>query len=76
MIIRKPDGEILNADEGATLKEILVETDKSLLKTCIGARLGGERIDFHTQLAADAEVELIAWEAEEAAEGWEEVDGA
>jgi threonyl-tRNA synthetase len=66
MIIRKPDGEILNAAKGTTLKEILVETDKSLLKTCIGARLDGERIDFHTELAADVDVELIAWDAEEA----------
>ena len=51
---------------GASLKEVLVETDKTLLKTCIGARLEGERIDFHTELAADADVELIEWKAEDA----------
>ena len=66
MNIRKPDGEILNSAGGTSLKEVLVETDKSLLKTCIGARLEGERIDFHSELAADAEVELVEWEAEDA----------
>ena len=66
MNIRKPNGEILSSTGGTSLKEALLETDKSLLKTCIGARLEGERIDFHTELAADAEVELIEWEAEDA----------
>ena len=66
MNIRKPDGEILNSAGGTSLKEVLVETDKTLLKTCIGARSEGERTDFHTELAADAEVELIEWEAEDA----------
>ncbi len=67
MIIKKPDGQILNSEKGATLKEILAEADKSLLKSCIGAKFADERIDFHTELPADAEVELIEWKAEEAA---------
>ena len=46
MIIKKPDGQILNSEKGASLKEILAEADKSLLKSCIGAKVSDERIDF------------------------------
>ena len=67
MIIRLPEGPVLEHDGGGSLKEILVAQDKKLLRTYIGARQNGDRIDFHQELPADAEVELIAWDAEEAA---------
>ena len=67
MKIEIADGELLEYDGGGSLKEVLLDLDKSLLKTYIAAREGEERIDFHRQLTADAEVELIPWEADEAA---------
>lgn len=67
MLIKVPQGQdIEHAGEG-TLKEILVAEDKALLKQFIAARSGDERVDFHTRLAADTEVELIPWDAAEAA---------
>ena len=60
MKIAKPQGEVLEHDGGGNLKEALLAIDKSLLKDYIGARLDGERIDLHTALPPDAEVELIA----------------
>ena len=67
MLIKIPEGqEIEHAGEGV-LKEILVARDKALLKQFIAARQGDERVDFHTILPDDAEVELIAWDDPEAA---------
>ena len=55
MLIKVPQGQdIEHAGEG-TLKEILVAEDKALLKQFIAARVGDERVDFHTWLSADAE---------------------
>ena len=67
MRIIVPAGEDIEYAGGGCLKDILVEVNKDLLKQCIAAKMDGTRIDFHTQLAADAEVELISWEDEEAA---------
>ncbi|MBT4500425.1 MAG: threonine--tRNA ligase [Gemmatimonadetes bacterium] len=67
MNIKMPEGQTIEFEGSATLKEVLLEKDKKLLKKFIGARLDGERIDFHAPLPADAEVELIDWEEEEAA---------
>ena len=67
MNIKLQDDQILEHEGGGRLKQILIEHDKGLLKTYIGARFEGERTDFHTVLDADAEVELIPWESEEAA---------
>ncbi|SVB85510.1 uncharacterized protein METZ01_LOCUS238364, partial [marine metagenome] len=62
------EGEDLEHEGPATLKEILVEHDKSLLKEFIAARTAAdEQVDFHTELADDAEVQLIRWDADEAA---------
>ena len=67
MLIKIHEGqEIEHAGEGR-LKEILVARDKALLKQFIAARQGDERVDFHTILSDDAEVELIAWDDPEAA---------
>jgi len=66
MIIRLPDGEVLEHGEGAALREVLADRDKKLLKAFIGAKLNGERVDLHARLPADAEVELIPWDSEEA----------
>ena len=67
MRIIVPAGEDIEYAGGGCLKDILVEVNKDLLKQCIAAKMDGTRIDFHTQLAADAEVELMSWEDEEAA---------
>ncbi|MFC1525197.1 threonine--tRNA ligase [Candidatus Latescibacterota bacterium] len=66
MKIKKPEGEVLSHDGGGSLKEALLAIDKSLLKDYIGARLDGDRIDLHTELAPEAEVELIPWDSDEA----------
>ena len=66
MIIKLPYGEKLEHDGDGALKEILLAEDRKLLKSCIGALRGDERIDFHAHLPADAEVELIPWDDEEA----------
>ena len=50
-----------------THADYLVEQNKALLKEFIAARLSDVRIDFHTQLEADARVELISWDDPEAA---------
>ena len=67
MRIIVPAGEDIEYAGGGCLKDILVEVNKDLLKQCIAAKMDGTRIDFHTQLAANAEVELMSWEDEEAA---------
>ena len=67
MIIEIPGGDSIEHEGEATLKEVLVANDKKLLRGFIGARLDGEQIDFHAVLPTDAQVELIPWDAEEAA---------
>ena len=67
MNIKMPEGQTIEFEGSATLKDVLIEKDKKLLRKFVGARLDGERIDFHAPLPADAEVELISWEEEEAA---------
>jgi len=66
MIIKLPEGRELRHEGGATLKEVLLGHDKSLLKTVIGARMGEERLDLHTLLPPEAEVELLTWDSAEA----------
>ncbi len=68
MKITIPGAEAIECEGGGSLKEALLAADKQLLKSHVGATLDGERIDFHQNLAADAVVELIRWDAEEA--GW------
>ena len=67
MKIKLADGQALEHQGEGNLKDILLEKDKNLLRQYIGAQLQGERIDFHTELPHDVEVELIPWESEEAA---------
>ena len=67
MNIMVPDGRDIEYAGGGRLKDILVEQNKALLKEFIAARLSDVRIDFHTQLEADARVELISWDDPEAA---------
>ena len=67
MLIKVPQGQAIEYPGEGTLKEILVQEDKTLLKQYIAARAGDERVDFHTQLGSEAEVELIPWDADEAA---------
>ena len=67
MFIKFAKGQEIEHQGSATIKEVLIENDKSLLKEYIGADLNGERIDFHQELATDAVVELIAWASEDAA---------
>lgn len=67
MKIALADGHVIEHEGGGQLKEILAAQDKKLLKEYIGARQGGERIDFLTELDAGAEVELIPWDDAEAA---------
>ena len=67
MNIMVPGGRDIEYVGGGRLKDILVEQNKALLKEFIAARLGDVRIDFHTQLEADARVELISWDDPEAA---------
>jgi len=67
MKIQISDGDIRQIEGGGPLKEALIALDKTLLRQFIGAKRAGERIDFHQPLADDDEVELIPWEADEAA---------
>ena len=67
MHITVPGGQDIEYAGEGRLKDILVEQNKALLKEFIAARLGDMRIDFHTQLEADARVELISWDDPEAA---------
>jgi len=67
MHITVPGGQDIEYAGEGRLKDILVEQNKALLKEFIAARLGDMRIDFHTQLGADARVELISWDDPEAA---------
>ena len=67
MHITVPGGQDIEYAGEGRLKDILVEQNKALLKEFIAARLGDVRIDFHTQLEADARIELISWDDPEAA---------
>ncbi len=59
---------MLEHEGGGNLRDILIEHDKTMLREFIAARSSEEsRIDFHTELGADAEVELMAWDDPEAA---------
>jgi threonyl-tRNA synthetase len=59
---------VLEHEGGGNLRDILIEHDKTMLREFIAARSSEEsRIDFHTELGADAEVELMAWDDPEAA---------
>ena len=67
MLIKVPQGQDIEYPGEGTLKEILVQENKELLKQYIAARAGDEHVDFHTQLTSETEVELIPWDADEAA---------
>ena len=67
MKIRIREQEVLEHEGGGNLKEILLEHDRKLLREFVAARRDGEWIDFHTPLEPSAEVELVPWEADEAA---------
>ena len=67
MKITDRHGNLLEHEGGGALKEILLSFDRKLLREYIGARAGEERLDFHTELPGDSEVELIPWDSEEAA---------
>ena len=67
MHITVPGGQDIEYAGEGRLKDILFEQNKGLLKEFIAARLDDVRIDFHTQLEADARVELISWDDPEAA---------
>ncbi len=66
MIVKLPDGRTFEYAGSAKLKDVLVTTDRQLLKTVIGAKLNGEFVDFHKVLSADATVELINIDSPEA----------
>lgn len=67
MLIKVAQGQAIEYPGEGTLKEILAQEDKGLLKQYIAARAGDECVDFHTRLGRQAEVELIPWDADEAA---------
>ena len=49
MLIKVPEGQDLEYAGEGTLKEILVELDKDVLKKHIAARSGDVQVDFHTR---------------------------
>ncbi len=67
MLIKVAQGQAIEYPGEGTLKEILAQENKGLLKQYIAARAGDECVDFHTRLGRQAEVELIPWDADEAA---------
>lgn len=67
MLIKVAQGQAIEYPGEGTLKEILAQENKELLKQYIAARAGDECVDFHTRLGRQAEVELIPWDADEAA---------
>ena len=67
MKIRIRQQEVLEHEGGGNLKEILLAHDRKLLREFVAARRDGEWVDFHTPLEPSAEVELVPWEADEAA---------
>ena len=68
MRIRIREQEVVEHEGGGNLKEILLGHDRKLLREFVAARRGEEWVDFHTELQASDEVELVPWEAAEA--GW------
>ena len=66
MLIRLPDGEDIDYRGGGTLKDIILELDKSMLKKFVAGKSGDELIDFHVYLDDDVEVDLLSWEDPEA----------
>ena len=67
MLIKVAQGQAIEYPGEGTLKEILAQENKGLLKQYIAARADDECVDFHTRLGRQAEVELIPWDADEAA---------
>ena len=67
MRIQIREQEVLEHEGGGNLKEILLEHDRKLLREFVAARRGDEWVDFHTYLEASDEVDLVPWEADEAA---------
>lgn len=67
MLIKVAQGQAIEYPGEGTLKEILAQENRGLLKQYIAARAGDECVDFHTRLGRQAEVELIPWDADEAA---------
>lgn len=67
MIVKLPDGRIIEHPGPAALKDVLATTAKELLATTVGAKLGGEIVDFHRVLPDDATVELIPLDSPEGA---------
>jgi threonyl-tRNA synthetase len=59
MIVKLPDGRIVEHPGKAALKDVLATTNKELLATTVGAKLDGEIVDFHRVLPEGAQVELI-----------------
>ena len=68
MRIQVREQEVLEHEGGGNLKQILLEHDRKLLREFVAARRGDEWVDFHTELEASDEVDLVPWEADEA--GW------
>ena len=68
MRIQIREQEVLEHEGGGNLKQILLDHDRKLLREFVAARRGEEWVDFHTELRASDEVELVPWEADEA--GW------
>ena len=67
MLIKVAQGQAIEYPGEGTLKDILAQENKGLLKQYIAARAGDECVDFHTRLGRQAEVDLIPWDADEAA---------
>ncbi len=67
MIVKLPDGRIIEHPGPAALKDVLATTNKELLATTVGAKLDGEIVDFHRVLPGSAQVELIPLDSPEGA---------
>jgi threonyl-tRNA synthetase len=65
MIVKLPDGRIVEHPGPAALKDVLATTNKELLATTVGAKLDGEIVDFHRVLPDSAQVELIPLDSPE-----------
>lgn len=67
MKIKGREGIVIEHEGAGCLKDILISVDKKLLRKYIGAKSNEERIDFHTEIPSNAELELIPWDDPEAA---------
>ena len=67
MIVKLPDGRLIEYPGPAALKDVLATTNKELLATTVGAKLDREIVDFHRVLPDSAEVELIPLDSPEGA---------